>query len=704
MLEKLDSIDWSELSHAYGEASDVPELIRNLASSDEEIRDEALSELFGTIVHQGTVYEASAYAVPFLIELLEEPAVEGKDRILDLLCALATGYFYYNVQSYGDQFFAYSGDEELDEEKETDDESDYIRRNREEVFKGTPLYLRLLSDQSKDIQLGAIYILALCIEQAEIVEAALWEKFATEADPLIKAGIIFCLRDLWWQQAHSKSDTHESIEAGLTRLCEVMRSESEADLVRFVAALTLVGWPSHGVVDEAFSLAEQLVNTSWDGFSDLPWSKLASSPIKAMTLGFEHVSDLRLRYILDLLRNPTNTISTGAIYELVNLCQQLRSPSAKAAPVLGELLSQADEEVRSDAASTLAKIGSAAHLARESLLVALNDPDATICGYAAIALAKLGEQRAIPRIREMLRNSETSWRAVNALTKFGPAASEAIPDLIAMMKEPDDNVNKVNLLLAIGEIDNTGQLAFENVAARLRSQLALTSLYILGQWGSGARDAVPDVIEMLDLLMDFARPNAVITLGKIGEAASAAVPRLEPLLEASDSNMKVQAAMALWRINRSERAIPVLIKVIETEINSKMSDSHRVCSDAARYLGEIGTEAAAATSILRKALKHESPWVRAKAARSLWQITGKSEDILPVLIQELKSDKADMEVIECISLMGAAASAAVPELRRIVESEERLIQSGTYDEIIDNDEAYQRAAEMALKRILAESE
>jgi hypothetical protein len=78
MLEGLDKIDWSKLSHAYGEATDVPEVLRALTSEDEGERLEAQSKLYGNLWHQGTVYEASAYAVPFFIELLESPKVTDK--------------------------------------------------------------------------------------------------------------------------------------------------------------------------------------------------------------------------------------------------------------------------------------------------------------------------------------------------------------------------------------------------------------------------------------------------------------------------------------------------------------------------------------------------------------------------------------------------------------------------------------------------
>ena len=43
MLEGLDEINWSQLHHAYGEANNVPQLIRKLLSKNERERNEAIS-------------------------------------------------------------------------------------------------------------------------------------------------------------------------------------------------------------------------------------------------------------------------------------------------------------------------------------------------------------------------------------------------------------------------------------------------------------------------------------------------------------------------------------------------------------------------------------------------------------------------------------------------------------------------------------
>ena len=96
MLEGLDKIDWSKLKHAYGEASDVPNLIRSLLSNDKKVREDAIYELCGNILHQGTVYEASSYAIPFLQELLKFPDTPDKASIAALLADMGIGYGVYD--------------------------------------------------------------------------------------------------------------------------------------------------------------------------------------------------------------------------------------------------------------------------------------------------------------------------------------------------------------------------------------------------------------------------------------------------------------------------------------------------------------------------------------------------------------------------------------------------------------------------------
>ncbi|MFD9293003.1 hypothetical protein ACFWBV_33035 [Streptomyces sp. NPDC060030] len=66
---EVDAHPWASLTHAYGSAADVPDCLRALAGDDDEKAEEALSELYGSILHQRSVYEATAHAVPFLARM-----------------------------------------------------------------------------------------------------------------------------------------------------------------------------------------------------------------------------------------------------------------------------------------------------------------------------------------------------------------------------------------------------------------------------------------------------------------------------------------------------------------------------------------------------------------------------------------------------------------------------------------------------------
>ena len=81
-VEDLDKIRWHEYSHAYGFASELPKDIWRLASSDAEVRDQALWELSGSIYHQGTIYPATAMALPFLLGLASDRRTPDRVKIM----------------------------------------------------------------------------------------------------------------------------------------------------------------------------------------------------------------------------------------------------------------------------------------------------------------------------------------------------------------------------------------------------------------------------------------------------------------------------------------------------------------------------------------------------------------------------------------------------------------------------------------------
>jgi hypothetical protein len=90
-LSELGSVDWAAVSDAYGPAIRVPAVLRALCSTIPEHRDIALSVLLQYIWHQGTVYSATAAAVPFLYRLLESDGPQDKSAVAFILATIADG-------------------------------------------------------------------------------------------------------------------------------------------------------------------------------------------------------------------------------------------------------------------------------------------------------------------------------------------------------------------------------------------------------------------------------------------------------------------------------------------------------------------------------------------------------------------------------------------------------------------------------------
>jgi hypothetical protein len=79
-LEGLTEVAWSTLRCAYGSADRVPSFIRDAASEDPERQDSGIAELWQNVWHQGTVYDCTPSAVPFLVALVADERLPDANR------------------------------------------------------------------------------------------------------------------------------------------------------------------------------------------------------------------------------------------------------------------------------------------------------------------------------------------------------------------------------------------------------------------------------------------------------------------------------------------------------------------------------------------------------------------------------------------------------------------------------------------------
>ena len=294
MLESLDAVNWSHLEHAYGPADDVPDLIRALTSPLYETRRRTFRTLYSNIYHQGTVYEATAYAVPFLIELLEGSGIRCKAEILVLLAHLARGYSY--IEQHQDLEFTFTKEERSSPAfaERLRKEQTWVKNAHEAVGKGFPLYLDLLRYADPMIRMSAAYILSCFQEYTARSRPALHSSLRSEGDPSAKAGILLSLSAL---------SEHDS---PLLNLFMEMMHGSEPRLVRVIAAMQLArltrDTPSLEVVQvllDALAHPEDIQN----GYAELPWSNmsLTGDICRVLsTLAPERMAPLVIPVLLDI--------------------------------------------------------------------------------------------------------------------------------------------------------------------------------------------------------------------------------------------------------------------------------------------------------------------------------------------------------------------------------------------------------------------
>ncbi|KAJ3542216.1 hypothetical protein NM208_g4215 [Fusarium decemcellulare] len=229
LLAGIDDIDWAKLEHAYGSADDVPEIIRRLRSNDENELDNVYFALCSNILHQGSRYEATAYAVPFLYALLDAKDTPSRDRLLQYMINVAVGSTSFRVPSGVDiarwrdivaetQQPGYVEEEERKKREyiaAATDEQDRERREGEFLFKKSPeryaamnLYelraydavregldsvYQCLKDEDATLRGMAAYGLAFFPEEGEKAETALFTLLKHEEDATVSATALISL-------------------------------------------------------------------------------------------------------------------------------------------------------------------------------------------------------------------------------------------------------------------------------------------------------------------------------------------------------------------------------------------------------------------------------------------------------------------------------------------------------------------------------
>jgi hypothetical protein len=259
MLEGLDAVPWSDLTHAYGTAADVPELIRAVTATDEATRRKAWHSLYGNLWHQGTIYEATARAVPFFIELAGSTSVPEREWVLGYLVNLAGGTSYNDVHQHSGLFADRRNTSEFQRQREQ--ELGWVEATRAAVRRGRQVYAALLEDEAPPVRTTAAHLLSLFPQDAK--------EHAARLRAHVRAGELDERTRAWCVLSVGRLAKHD--ETAIPWLNGVLDGDA-SEAVRVAATLGL-----------AWSKGRELPRTAYDLLA-----RHASDPGPAAAL-FEHM-------------------------------------------------------------------------------------------------------------------------------------------------------------------------------------------------------------------------------------------------------------------------------------------------------------------------------------------------------------------------------------------------------------------------------
>ncbi|MFB7233307.1 PBS lyase [Streptomyces sp. NPDC056269] len=702
MLTGIEEVDWASLGHAYGPADDVPELLRGLASADPAERETALDGMYGAVHHQGDVYDSTLACIPFLLELVADPAVQDRGCIVELLTSIGG--------------IELDDDEELDE-LDPDDEEFIPAANyamaAAAIAAGADVFLGLVSDPDPEVRLAAPCALASLHPEPARVLTLLRERLTVERDTEVRLALVAAVGRIALRHAALRAETVDWLGwlaraaqdpglrlAALAQRARCAPGDIPDDIVPWVTGLleeirTSAPGPTAPGAERAatptlIGQVRELLEEHAAG-RPAPWTE---ELLRTLHAALDDRVDDRIALILAQLRSPDWGQRSDAIWLCGGLIRIWRGRYEEVVRLVGAQLNDPEPRLREAATSFLERLFELGAPAADALAARLavgsgpgagavpggvggvggggprggsglgGSPQNGFVGRsgrdgALLALARAGDTRAVPLLARALEEREVRRELLYAMDGLGPSAAMLAPLLRRRLAEV--------------ELD---ERLYDRAAPLLYALAAVR--------GS---QAVPEVLRVLRGApanrRDWVRESALRTLAAFGPAAQEAVPDMRGLLAAESATVATAAARALWA---AEGDLGEVLTALERWLRPGASGADW-CS-AAQALGEIGPAAASAAPALGPGLASRDLWVRVRSAAALWRVSGDAAAALPVLLAAWEENRhARVDVAECLAEMGPAASGAqlviLTELTRRRRHNAREGASGSHDIHLD---------------------
>jgi hypothetical protein len=587
-LDGLDEIDWTALRHAYGQAGDVPGLLRGIARGPDP--DSALSDLDGEIYHQGgIVFPAARAALPYLVAMAGDSAVAVRPGLLDLIGRLV-------------------------DEANTVSPS-WVDDGWPDAWAAAlPRILSLLDDPDVAVRRELTSTLSAARADADAVVPALRARWDAEDDGAVRLGIIIAAGELaggctagvlpeallWLRGLRRHGDAQIGMTAELV-LAKAVRTQRPdlgalvaavrgdigvwrdtpwvgdmpADLREFYGgrAARLLGWVGHCLRDDTGACTE--LAAAFIGGGD----------------GDRRIGAVRIAAdVLSVARSPVVRLMPGLVQGSTDESSVVRAYAT-------HLLAALDE---ADADLLAARLDDDAPLSRHG--------DDRIADLAAWGLARRNDPRCLPRLLDRL--AENPRVGGDGHGSSGPFTT--MPPTMRTLLAPLSG-HADALLPAI-----RARLTEPDIARGLAEALA--------EWGPAASAAVP---ELAGLIGTDATIEAARALAAIGSAAAHAAPVLAAPLDSENPWVARQATVvlpwALWQVTGDPAR---LLAALDEGLDPRWLEQFRCVAD-------LGPPASALADRLRTLLGARSDWTRVEAAHAYHRVTGDAETAAAELAREV---------------------------------------------------------------------
>ncbi|WP_405749821.1 hypothetical protein OHA19_08455 [Streptomyces sp. NBC_00012] len=599
-LADVDAQPWADLQHAYGSAADVPGHLRTLAGRSDDAASEAISELYSSILHQGSVYEASAHAVPYLARL----AGAGY-RTEDLLVLLG------GIAECG-----------------ADDGDSDAAACRAAVVGELPLILTTVDAEDLGLRRASVWAAAMT-GAAERVLPVLHRRWKTETDPLVRAELLGAMAHL--------------DPAGTAAAATAAIGADEPGEVRIAALLACVdGGLPWGPAHRGAMLSLLPVNGLVEDRLDLERNEPLQYIVEALLLRDTEADRDATYALLDAaLRSADPAAREEALWAAETACLMSRSAPERLSGAVEALI--ADPADVPSAYSLLAKLGvRAAAAAPELARIAAGEGDPADCALEALVV--VDPDRAAPLLA---RDLEWRPRALGAACGF-PSAGEAgasfpcDPELLDAIRarlaaaDGPDAGEAVRLVLLLGAWGSRASAALPELQAVLPVCPGAVPKAMAAICPPEHREATAELLTAAARTGPeegrLAAATAVRELtGETGPLRAAVAARLTP----GDPAVREAASLAAGLGPEAAALVPALRSALSDRAGDRSVPQKDADVEIAAALWRITGDAEEAVPVLAGVLAEAGPlwlrWTFGRAARAAARIGDAARPLVPAL-------------------------------------------------------------------------